>query len=228
MIKVVGVSKEYSGISVLNKIDLIIPDKKISGIIGPNGAGKSTLIKIISGFETQDSGEIFFNNNKVDEFYEKKRFVSYMPEYMLLYPELFVKEFIDYFHKVMRFSNDKLIKMLNLKNVFNKRIKHLSKGWHQRLKLYTALSNEKPYVILDEPFEGFDPIQMNDIMKLFDVDKTFILSIHQLSQAQRICDYFILLDNGNLIASGSMEELKKRFSCESDSLEDIFIKALSS
>ncbi len=228
MIKVVGVSKEYSGVSVLNKIDLIIPDKKISGIIGPNGAGKSTLIKIISGFETQDSGEIFFNNLKVDEFYEKKRYISYMPEYMILYPDLYVKEFIYYFHNVMRFSNDKLIKMLNLKNVFNKRIKHLSKGWHQRLKLYTALSNEKPYVILDEPFEGFDPIQMNDIMKLFDVEKTFILSIHQLSQAQKICDYFILLDNGILIASGGMEELKNRFSCESDSLEDIFIKALSS
>jgi len=228
MIKVVDVSKEYSGISVLNKINLIIPDKKISGIIGPNGAGKSTLIKIISGFETQDSGEIYFNNIKVNEFYEKKNFVSYMPEHMLLYPDFFVKEFLDYFHKVMRFSNDELIGMLNLKNVFNKRIKHLSKGWHQRLKLYTALSNEKPYVILDEPFEGFDPIQMNDIMKLFNLKRTFILSIHQLAQAQKICDYFILLDNGRLIASGSMEEMREKFSCKSDSLEDIFIKALSS
>ena len=104
----------------------------------------------------------------------------------------------------------------------------MSKGWHQRLKLYTALCNNKRIVILDEPFEGFDPLQMVKIIKVIKSQnskgRSFILSIHQLSYAQKICNYFLFLDEGILIAEGSKDDLVTRYSTES--LEEIFLKVL--
>ncbi len=228
MVEVRDLTKYYSDVRIINRLYFTIPQNSVSGIIGPNGAGKSTLIKIISGFENQTSGDVLINNKIVNDFDDKKKYISYMPEFMLLYPDYFVKEFLDFFHKQINYKDDELMDFLGLKSVFDKKISHLSKGWHQRLKLYTSLAMNRDIIILDEPFDGFDPLQMNDILKIFDLkkDKTFILSIHQLSQAQKICDYFVLLDNGNLISYGSIEELKEKFNCSSDLLEDIFIKAL--
>ncbi len=230
MIKTENITKRYLKNKVLDDISISIPDKTITGIIGPNGAGKSTLLKIISGFEFPDSGTIYINNNKVNKHSMIKKHLSYMPENMSLYPDYFVDEFLDFFHSAINYMDEKLMDSLSLKKIFYKKIKHLSKGWHQRLKLYTALANEKPVIILDEPFDGFDPLQMRDIIKIFKSQnsegKSFILSIHQLSDAQKICDYFILLDTGVKIAEGSIDSLSEKFSCKSKSLENIFLEAL--
>jgi len=230
MIKLNNISKNYSDNIVLKDISINIPDKAITGIIGPNGAGKSTLLKIISGFEFQDSGEVHIYNTEMKNFYQRKDHIFYMPEDMSIYPEYFVDDFISFYHSCMNLRDDDLLAILSLKKVFNKKIKHLSKGWHQRLKLYTVLCNKKPIVILDEPFDGFDPLQMKDIIDLFksqnSQERSFILSIHQLSNAQKICDYFILIDQGIIVAKGTFKELRKSFSCQTCDLEEIFLKAL--
>jgi ABC-2 type transport system ATP-binding protein len=230
MIKTEDITKKYLRNKVLDNISVSIPDKTIAGIIGPNGAGKTTFLKIISGFEFPDSGIIYIDNKKVKKHSIIKRYLSYMPENMTLYPDYFVDEFLDFFHSAINHTDKELLDSLSLKSIFHKKIKHLSKGWHQRLKLYTALANKKPIIILDEPFDGFDPLQMRDIIKIFKSQnskgRSFILSIHQLSDAQKICDYFILLDAGIKIAEGSIDSLSEKFSCKSKSLEDIFLKAL--
>ncbi len=230
MIELIDISKKYSRNTILDNISIIVPEGSVTGIIGPNGAGKSTLIKILAGFEFPDSGEVRISDRKVSNFSQRKRYLSYMPEIMYLYPEYHVDEFLDFFHESVNFRDDELINALSLKKVYQKKINHLSKGWHQRLKLYTALCNTKPFVILDEPFDGFDPLQLKEIIKIFmagkKIGRSFLLSIHQLSDAQKVCDHFILLDEGKLLASGSIEELATYFSCETGSLEDIFLMAL--
>ena len=153
-----------------------------------------------------------------------------MPEYMSIYPEYFVDEFLSFYHLSVNFKDEELMEMLSLKAIFNKKIKHLSKGWHQRLKLYTALCNDKAIIILDEPFDGFDPLQLRDIINIFksqnDKGRSFIMSIHQLTYAQKICDYFVLLNDGQMIAKGRFDKLEAQFQCNNNSLEEIFLKAL--
>jgi len=230
MLKLKNISKHYLNQTVLKNVSLTVPVGSITGIIGPNGAGKSTLIKVITGFEFQEKGEVFIDGKEMKNFNMRKSKLSYMPENMVLYPEYFVSDFLDFFKVAQGYEDLELFNSLSLDTVLNKKIGHLSKGWHQRLKLYVALANEKSIVVLDEPFDGFDPVQMKDIIGIFKSQnkngRSFILSIHQLSDAEKICDYFVLLDAGEVVACGSLDELKDKFSCNSKSLEEIFLKVL--
>jgi len=123
-----------------------------------------------------------------------------------------------------------LIDNLNLAAVENKKIRNLSKGYKQRLKLFLALSNNKPIVVLDEPFDGFDPIQLFDILELMKSEnkkgRTFLISIHQLHNAEKICNYYILLNEGKVVAQGTIEQLRQKFGQVDTTLEQIFIAAL--
>ena len=230
MITLENISKSYSGNKALRNISLTIPRNSVTGILGPNGAGKSTLIKIITGFEFPDSGKVYIENLPVTNFKQRKNHISYLPEKLSIYPEYFVMEFLNFYHSAIESENGELLEILSLKKIFSKKIKHLSKGWYQRLKLYVALCSTKPIIVLDEPFEGFDPLQMRDIARLFKSEKAekhlFLLSIHQLSYAEKICDYFVFLNEGKLVAEGSFERLSRRFSAASNNLEEIFVKVL--
>ncbi len=230
MISIENISKIYSKRYVLNNINCKIPENSITGIIGPNGAGKSTLIRIITGFETRDTGSVFINDKKIDNFSQIKNQISYMPEEMMLYPDYFVDEFLSFYHAAVNHRDDALLNALSLKMIFNKKIKQLSKGWHQRLKLYTALCNKKHIAILDEPFEGFDPLQMREVASIIRSQNSsgrgFVLSIHQLSYAQKICDYFIFLNRGKLIAQGTLQSLSEKYGVSDTNLEEILIKVI--
>ncbi len=228
MIRLENISKKFLDFYVLKNISLKFELGKITGIIGPNGAGKSTLLKIVSGFLLPESGFIFLNDKKVKDFENLKYILSYMPEMMQLYPDYYVSEFLRYYHRVLNFKDEELFNSLGLKSILNKKIKVLSKGWHQRLKLYIALCTQKPVIVLDEPFEGFDPLQMNEIIKVIKMyqekGKTFVISIHQLTYAQKICDYIVILNEGRIVSQGLLADLYKRFSTKE--LEQIFIRAL--
>lgn len=230
MLKILNLTKRYSKMTVLDKISFEVNEKFITGIIGPNGAGKSTLLKIITGFENADEGEISFNGKSILSFEEKMSLFSYMPEQLELYPNYYVGELLDFVHKTTGISEKSTLEALGLEDVKSKKIGHLSKGYRQRLKLYISLCNRKQIVVLDEPFEGFDPIQMATILELIrkqrEKDRTFILSIHQLYDAEKICDYFVLLDEGKAVAVGDMENLRDRFGNKNSSLEEIFIRTL--
>ena len=230
MLKVRDITKSYFNQPVLKGISFEIPTGSIAGIIGPNGAGKSTLLDIISGFQMPDRGEIYYNDTLLENFSIKKSIFCYMPENLIIYPDYTVNDFVKLIFKLNGFLDAELMEVLELSQVKKKKIKHLSKGFHQRLKLFFALSCNKRIVILDEPFDGFDPLQ---IIKIFDFiryrkekGRTFILSIHQLHDAEKICNYFILLNRGRLITYGSTDTLKKKFNMNSFSLEGIFIEAM--
>lgn len=230
MLTVSHISKQYHRSTVLKNISFEISKGAVVGIIGPNGAGKSTILKIITGFEQSDAGEIVFEQKKLLSLNEKVKLFAYMPEQLELYPEWYVVDFIKFIQDTTKYGKRELINKLNLNAVMSKKIKQLSKGYRQRLKLFVALSNDKPIVVLDEPFDGFDPIQLADILALIRKEnssgRTFILSIHQLSDAEKICDYYILLNEGELVAQGSLEFLQQKFGTEESSLEHLFMAAL--
>ncbi len=231
MLEIKNISKKYLSTPALNNVSFEVPLNSITGIIGPNGAGKSTLMKIISGFEYADKGEIHFNNKPLISFNEKRSILYYMPEYLELYPDYSVEYFIKFIQQTTKHVDMDLIEALGLIDVKNKKIAHLSKGYRQRLKLFAALSHNKNIVILDEPLDGFDPIQIIKILKLIKSEKekkrTFVLSIHQLYDAEKICDYYVLLNKGNVITQGAMDKLRQEFGEGHSTLEQIFIKAMS-
>jgi len=230
MLKISNISKKYLKTIALNKVSFEIPQNSITGIIGPNGAGKSTLLKIISGFEDADEGEVYFKDKPLISFNEKKLLFYYMPEYLEIYPDYYVGDFIRFIHKTTKYIDMELIETLNLISVKNKKIAHLSKGYRQRLKLFPALSNNRNIIILDEPFDGFDPIQIMEVLRLIKSEgakgRTFVLSIHQLYDAEKICDYYVLLNKGNVITQGTMKELRQEFGEDLLTLEQIFIRAM--
>ncbi len=234
MLEIKNITKKYNSdkFTALDNLNFTIPENSITGIIGPNGAGKSTLLNIITGFENCSNGKILYDNTELVSFGQKKDIFSYMSEELQIYPDYFVKDFTLFLEKATGYFDSSLFKTLQIDKIMDKRIRELSKGFHQRLKLYFALSNDnnKKVIVLDEPFNGFDPIQLMEILELIKAEKgkgkTFIISIHQLSDAEKICDYYILLNEGKLIVEGEMEKLKKIYGTDSKSLEEIFIKAL--
>ncbi len=230
MLKISNITKRYFRTIALNKVSFEVSEGSITGIIGPNGAGKSTLLDIIAGFQNPDAGEIYFNDSPFMLFKEKRKILSYMPEHLEIYPDYYVADFIRFIHRVTRYVNTDLIETLNLAKVKNKKIRYLSKGYHQRLKLFFALSNTKKIIVLDEPFDGFDPIQLIEILKFIRSEnrkgRTFILSIHQLYDAEKICDHYVLLDEGRIVTMGSIQTLKQTFGEDNSSLEQIFMRAI--
>ncbi len=230
MIELKNICKNYANTKVLRDISFSIPENAVTGIIGPNGAGKSTLLKIIAGFEFETSGKILFNNKVLKNFDMKRKLISYMPEQISLYPGYYVKEYLDFYCKIIKGRDNHLVNSLSLSKVYCKKICELSKGWHQRLKLYSVLASKKQFVVLDEPFDGFDLLQMKEIIDLFKFEKekgkTFILSIHSLSDAEKICDNFVLMDNGHIVLKGSKEVLQDKFKTNPFNLEEIFLKVL--
>ncbi len=230
MLRVEKVSKSYRGELVLDNVSFEVPEGTIAGIIGPNGAGKSTVLKIITGFESPDAGAVHFRGKEINSFRERMLLISYMPEYVEIYPDYRVCEFIEFIHRATGYRNAELLAMLNFGSVAAKKIKNLSKGFKQRLKLFVALSNTRSFLVLDEPFDGFDPIQLLEILKLIEKEnhkgRTFLLSIHQLGDAEKICDHYILLNEGKVIAQGTIERLKKDLGIDDGTLEDVFMAAL--
>ena len=223
------ISLKIGPVQVLKNVSFRIPEGSISAIVGPNGAGKSTLLKVISGFLQPDTGEVILDGVSNPGFYERLKLISYLPETVEMYPELRVREFVEFVENSTRVKSSHLISWLGIEDVWDKRISHLSKGYKQRLKLYFALHRRTKYALLDEPFDGFDPLQIRKISELIrkmqDEGRNFLLTIHNLSYAEKICDYIIILRGGEVVTSGYVDELKEKFG--SPDLEGVFIKAIA-
>jgi ABC-2 type transport system ATP-binding protein len=230
MLRIENISKRYSRNLILKDVSCTVPERSITGIIGPNGAGKSTLLRIITGIENADRGEVSFNGTLLSSFDEKRRLFSYMPEHLQIYPDYSVERFLEFIHKATGHKDTPLLEALHLSKVGLKKIRHLSKGFQQRMKLYFALCNKKKTMLLDEPFDGFDPIQLQEILDLIRKEReggrTFLISIHQLFDAEKLCTRYVLLDEGRVVAEGDMEALRREFGLPGASLERLFMEAL--
>ena len=221
MIEVKNVTKKYPNIKAVDNINFTIKDGEVVGFLGPNGAGKTTTMNMITGFIEPTEGQIIINGFDIVKKSKKaKKQIGYMPEGVPLYTELTAREFVNYMAelkdvkaKERKEAVEKAIEETGLKDVQNKLIKNLSRGYKQRVSMAGALVGNPEVIILDEPTVGLDPKQITEIRSLIkDLGKkhTVILSSHILSEVSQICERVIIINHGKIVAIDTPENLENK------------------
>ena len=216
-VKVENISKCYGTQKALGQVSFELNDGELVGFLGPNGAGKSTLMKIMTGYLAPDEGEVILNGQKMTpENYMLRKDVGYLPENNPLYSDLYVKEFLNFaagFYKLQdkKKKVEEVIEMTGLGQEQGKKIGTLSKGYRQRVGLAQALIHNPSVLILDEPTTGLDPNQLEEIRSLIrkiSLEKTVFFSSHIMQEVEAICSRVIIINQGELIVDGPVEQVK--------------------
>ena len=206
--------KSYGKQTVLRDVSFSIEDGEIVGFLGPNGAGKSTLMKILTGSLAADSGNAQVDCIDVSANPEEvRRRIGYLPEHNPLYLDMYVREYLQFTARMYRMDRvrqrvDEMVERIGLGPESHKRIGQLSKGYRQRVGLAQALIHEPRVLILDEPTTGLDPNQLVEIRQLiaeFGKDKTVLFSTHIMQEIPAICDRFLMLRKGELVADRAVD-----------------------
>ncbi len=220
MIEVQHLTKKYGRHLALDDLSFTIEKGQIYGFLGPNGAGKSTTMNIMTGYISATEGEVLIDGHSIlDEPEKAKRSIGYLPEIPPLYPDMTVMEYLNFVAELKKIPKDKrpaevrkASTLVKLKDVSNRLIRNLSKGYKQRTGLAAAVLGFPDIIILDEPTVGLDPKQIIEIRQLIRKlakDHTVILSSHILAEVQEICDYVLIISKGKLAASGTPNELEE-------------------
>jgi len=228
-IRIEHITKLYGTQKALNNVSFEIQKGEILGFLGPNGAGKSTLMKIITGYLAPTEGEVWVNNLKVSEnALEIQKKIGYLPENNPLYPELYIKEFLEFTGKIsgirknLRLKIAEVINMVGLEPEQHKKIGALSKGYRQRVGLAQALIHNPEILILDEPTTGLDPNQIIEIRELISrlgQEKTIMLSTHIMQEVEAICQRVIIIKNGKLVADNATNKIQTAGKTQTISIE---------
>jgi ABC-2 type transport system ATP-binding protein len=209
----------YGGLSrVLNNISVDFRKNRVTGFLGLNGAGKTTTMKIITTYLKPDSGEVFVDNiNVIENSLSVRKVVGYLPENFPIYEDLKVNEFLEFVADIKGVDNVKeevfkVIQMVGLLNYKDYFLRELSKGYKQRVGLAQAILGNPKVIILDEPTQGLDPIQIIEIRKLIkelSKNRSVILSTHIMQEVEAICDDIVIIHKGNILLSKEVNELAK-------------------
>ncbi len=221
-IVVQGVTKLYGSQKALDNVSFEIKTGEIVGFLGPNGAGKSTMMKIITGFIPPTSGKVFVNgiDTSVGSL-EIKKNIGYLPENNPLYPEMYVREYLQFaasLYKLnipVREQVDNIIRITGLGPEKKKKIGSLSKGYRQRVGLAQALIHNPDVLILDEATTGLDPNQIVEIRNLIrdaGREKTVMLSTHIMQEVEAICGRVIIIDKGVIVADEAKSDIYSKIS----------------
>ena len=221
MIEVRNLTKQYGSKKAVDNISFTVNDGEILGFLGPNGAGKSTTMNMLTGYISSTSGEALINGiNILDEPMKAKKEIGYLPELPPLYLDMTVKEYLSFVYDLKKCKIPKqahleeICKLVKISDVYNRVIKHLSKGYKQRVGMAQALIGNPKILILDEPTVGLDPKQILDIrnlIKRLGKKHTVILSSHILSEIQAVCDRIVIINQGVIAADDTTENLTKPF-----------------
>lgn len=218
-IEVTGVSKKYGEQLALNDVSFNIQSGNIVGFLGPNGAGKSTMMKIISCYLPQTSGEVkVCGYDVVAAPLEVKSRVGYLPEHNPLYPDMYVREYLEFIGGIHKISNksqrvNEMIERVGLTLERKKKIGALSKGYRQRVGLAQAMIHDPEVLILDEPTTGLDPnqiVEIRNLIKNVGREKTVLLSTHIMQEVDAICDRVIIVNHGKIVANDKSGNLKSQ------------------
>jgi len=217
-IEVKELVKTYGEQKAVNAISFKVEKGEIVGFLGPNGAGKSTTMKILTGYLGQDSGEARICGLSVNERpLDTKQKIGYLPEANPLYPDMYVREYLDFIADIHKVANKKdrieaVITLVGLTVESKKRLGQLSKGYKQRVGLAAALIHDPEVLILDEPTSGLDPnqiIEIREVIKTLGRDKTVLFSSHILQEVEALCDRVVIINKGRLVADSSLSRLRK-------------------
>lgn len=221
-IKVENLTKYYGQQAAVNNISFEVNTGEIVGFLGPNGAGKSTTMKMITTYLTPTEGKIHVSGIDIDDdSMAVRKKIGYLPEQNPLYLDMNVVDYLEYSAELegvpkgeVKEAVKKMVKTCGLKDVVQKDIKELSKGYRQRVGLAQAMIHDPEVLILDEPTTGLDPNQILEIRKLIKdlgKQKTLILSTHILQEVQATCDRVLIINKGEIVADGSPDKLQQQF-----------------
>jgi len=229
LVEVAALTKRYRDEIALGDVSFDVRAREVLGLIGPNGAGKTTLLEAIVGMLPPDAGSIRWRGAPLPPA-RRREFMFYLPDGLRPWDDQYTGCVIDFFaaaHRRRASEVAGVIGSVGLWPVLGKRVSTLSKGYARRLTLGLALLTPQPLLLMDEPFDGFDLRQTRDMMKLIRETaargRTLLVAIHQLVDAERVCDRFVLLAGGRVRGSGTLEELRARTALASARLEDVFL-----
>ena len=220
MLKVKNVTKYYGDFRAVDKLSFEVKPGEIFGLLGVNGAGKTTTFRMIMGLLDITEGEITLNGKKIDYSVTDK--IGFLTEERSLLLKLTVNEQCQYFGALKSMTKEQINKRLDylldkfgITEYKNKKIKELSKGNQQKIKFITAILNEPELLILDEPFAGLDPFNIelfkNEILDLASKGSMIIFSSHRMDHVELFCKKLVVLVNGKSVLEGYISDIKKNF-----------------
>src|SRR4051812_8385000 len=229
VLRIAGLSKRYGEQRALADVSFDVRANEVLGLIGPNGAGKTTLLDTAAGILAAEAGELVWHGRPLPQTHRRDA-IFYLPDRLRAWESQFVVSILEFFAAVYAHEPRRLvetIRLVDLAPVLDKRISALSKGYGRRLMLALALLTPQPVLFMDEPFDGFDLRQTRDVMGVLrDIarrGRSLVVAIHQLVDAERVCDRFVLLADGSVRGVGTLSELRARTGKASGSLEDVFL-----
>src|SRR6185369_9524527 len=213
--------KYFATQKAVDDISFTIDKGSIFGLLGPNGAGKTTLIRMITGIFFPDEGEIIFDGKKFDPVNDILH-IGYMPEERGLYKKMKIGEQALYLAQLKGLSKAEAMSKikewfvkLEMQSWWNKKVEDLSKGMSQKLQFVITVLHQPKLIILDEPFSGLDPVNANlikdEIFNLAKNGSTIIFSTHRMEQVEEICDHIVLVNKGQKILDGTVQNIKNQF-----------------
>ena len=213
-----NVVKSFEGHLALDQVSIDVPDGKIFGLLGPNGAGKTTLLRIVNQITAPDSGNVFFDGHPLtaDDVFR----IGYLPEERGLYKKMKIGDQAMYLARLKGMTTAEAQSSLKswfvrfgIQAWWNKKITELSKGMAQKVQFVTTVMHNPKLLILDEPFSGFDPINVdlirNEIIRLKEKGTSVILSTHNMESVEEMCDEIALIDNARLVVAGKVHDIRR-------------------
>lgn len=233
MVEVSRLTKYYGEFRAIHDVSFTARRGEVLGFLGPNGAGKTTTMRILAGFMLASEGTATVEGFDVfRDSREARRRIGYLPESPPLYPDMTVRSFLIFVGRIkgvrtkdLRRALDGILEKCVLTEVAGRLIKHLSKGYRQRLGLAQALIHNPPVLILDEPTLGLDPkqiVEIRGLIKELSGDRVVILSTHLLPEVSQLCDKVVIINEGRVAVEQSLEDLTR-----GSTLEEVFLRHIS-
>lgn len=222
MIEVEHLTKKYGDLVAIRDLNFKVEKGKIWGLLGPNAAGKTTTMRILTGYLPATDGKASVAGLDVfEQANEAKRIIGYLPENVPLYPEMTVSSYLNFVSEIKQIPSsrrkeavEKAVEISGLESVKGRLVKNISRGFKQRVGIAQCLIHDPQVLVLDEPTIGLDPAQIIEIRKLIKSlkgERTILLSTHILAEVTQTCDGVVIINEGQLMASGSLEELTASF-----------------
>ncbi|WP_066191911.1 MULTISPECIES: ABC transporter ATP-binding protein [Gracilibacillus] len=219
-LKLENVTKQFGSFTAVDQLSLEIPAHNIFGFLGANGAGKTTTFRMILNLIDQTSGTITWNGKVID--YSKTDDIGYLPEERGLYPKLKVKDQLVYLGKLRGMQKKDVenelvhwLDRLKVPHYFDKKVEELSKGNQQKIQFISAVIHKPKLLILDEPFSGLDPVNVEllkeSVVDLKDSGTSIVFSSHRMEHVEELCQHLCMMQHGKPILDGNLREIKRSF-----------------
>ncbi|MEC1261707.1 ABC transporter ATP-binding protein [Bacillus swezeyi] len=220
MLKIDHVTKKFGSFTAVNDLTLDIPEKQMFGLLGANGAGKTTTFRMILGLLNATEGAVTWKGKPIN--YGVTNSIGYLPEERGLYPKLKVKDQLVYLGRLKGMTKqdvlkemDKWLEEFHITEYADKKVEELSKGNQQKIQFITAVLHKPELLILDEPFSGLDPVNVDllkdAVVSLKNAGTSIVFSSHRMEHVEELCEHVCILQRGTPVVQGKLKEIKRSF-----------------